>query len=200
MLKRICIFGDSIARGGIDRERGGWVNRLRKHIESSNHDARVYNLGVSGGTTDDLLERFSVEAKAREPEIIIFAIGINDASFRKSLNGSYVPLEKFKNSLEILKQKADVFTKKVVFVGITKVDENKTTPIPWNMDASYKNKDIQEYNQAIKDFCEKNNLPFIEMYGLLGKEDLEDGLHPNSAGHEKMFQKIKDFLIENKII
>ena len=38
------------------------------------------------------------------------------------------------------------------------------------------------------------------MYGLLDKEDLEDGLHPNSAGHEKMFQRVKDFLIKNKII
>ena len=35
---------------------------------------------------------------------------------------------------------------------------------------------------------------------LITKEDLEDGLHPNAGGHEKIFQKVKDFLIENKII
>jgi len=30
--------------------------------------------------------------------------------------------------------------------------------------------------------------------------DLEDGLHPNAKGHEKMFQRIRDFLVENKVI
>ena len=93
-----------------------------------------------------------------------------------------------------------MFTKKVIFIGITSINESKTTPIPWNTDAFYENKDVKKYDQAIKDFCKKNNLPFIEMYGLLDKDDLDDGLHPNSAGHEKMFKRVKDFLIENKII
>ncbi|MEA1963419.1 MAG: hypothetical protein U9M94_04270 [Patescibacteria group bacterium] len=43
-------------------------------------------------------------------------------------------------------------------------------------------------------------MPFIEMFDLLNDEDLEDGLHPNSDGHEKMFKRVRDFLIENKII
>lgn len=38
------------------------------------------------------------------------------------------------------------------------------------------------------------------MFDLLENEDLEDGLHPNSEGHKKMFIRVKDFLIENKII
>jgi lysophospholipase L1-like esterase len=200
MSKRICVFGDSIALGACDHEGGGWVARLRKYLEINGYDYDVYNLGISGDTTDDLLERFGAEAGAREPEIIIFAIGVNDSSYRQPLNGSYVPLNKFKANLEILKQKANKFTNKVIFVGITKVDENKTAPIPWNIDANYRNKDIKEYNQAIKEFCEKNNLLFTPIYDLLDKEDLEDGLHPNSEGHEKIFQRVKDFLIKNKII
>jgi len=65
---------------------------------------------------------------------------------------------------------------------------------------SYKNKDVIEYSQIIKEFCDKNNLPFIDIYDILNMDDLEDGLHPNSIGHEKIFQKVKDFLIKNKII
>jgi len=29
---------------------------------------------------------------------------------------------------------------------------------------------------------------------------LEDGLHPNSEGHKKIFESVKEFLIKNKII
>lgn len=200
MSKRICVFGDSITEGHCDYEEGGWVNRLKKYLENKDSGISVYNLGVSGDNTDDLLERFNAEAEAREPEIIIFAIGINDSSYRVSLQDNRINFKKFKNNLEILLKQADLLAEKIIFTGITKVDENKTVPLPWNQDASYKNKDIRKYDGAIEGLCEKNSLPFIEMYGLLNKEDLEDGLHPNSAGHEKMFQRIKDFLMENKII
>ena len=198
-MPTICVFGDSIAFGALDYEGGGWVGRLKKYFEAD-CGALVYNLGIDGDNTDYLLERFDVEAEAREPAVIIFAIGINDASFRKSLKGNKVPISGFKKNLDILSQKAKVFTKKVIFISITKVDESKTAPTPWNTDNFYENKNVKEYNQAIKDFCRKNNLLFIDLFDLLDKEDLEDGLHPNSAGHEKMFQRVKDFLIANKII
>lgn len=200
MSKRICIFGDSITEGHCDYEEGGWANRLKKYLENKDSDNSVYNLGIDSDTTDNLLERFDAEARTRKPEIIIFAIGINDSIYVKSKNENYVPIKNFIENLESLLQKASVFAKRAVFIGITKVDENKTAPTPWNTDFLYKNKDIQEYNRAIKSSCEKNNLPFIEMYDLLNKEDLEDGLHPNLAGHEKMFQRVKDFLVKNKII
>ncbi len=200
MSKRICIFGDSITEGFYDYEEGGWANRLKKYFENNDNDNIIYNLGISGDNTDDLLKRFDAEARTRDPEIIIFTIGINDSSYRESLKGNKTDFKKFNKNLKVLLNKAKIFTDKVIFIGITRVDENKTAPLPWNTDASYKNKDIQEYNKAIKGLCEKNNLPFIDMYDLLNKEDLEDGLHPNSSGHEKMFQRVKDFLIDNKII
>jgi lysophospholipase L1-like esterase len=200
MPKRICIFGDSIVRGGIDKEKGGWANRLRLFLESKDDDVRTYNLGVSGNNSNDLIKRFNIEAEAREPGIIIFAIGTNDAAYAKSKKGNYVPIENFKENLEILKQRAEKLTLKIIFIGLTKADEEKTLPIPWHKDFYHKNKNIREYDRAIKYFCEKNNLPFIEMFDLLDNDDLADGLHPNSAGHEKIFQRVKDFLIKNKII
>ena len=35
---------------------------------------------------------------------------------------------------------------------------------------------------------------------LLTDEDLEDGLHPNTAGHKKMFERMKKFLIDTEIV
>lgn len=200
MLKKICIFGDSITRGGIDKEKGGWANRLRIYIESKDSDIRTYNLGISGDNTYDVIERFDAEAGAREPRIIIFAIGINDSAFSKSADDNYVPLKNFIKNLEVLKNKAKKFAPQIIFIGLTKVDEEKTLPIPWHKDFYHKNEDVVTYDQAIKDLCQKNNLLFIPMYDLLDKEDLDDGLHPNSAGHEKMFQRVKEFLIKKKII
>jgi lysophospholipase L1-like esterase len=33
--------------------------------------------------------------------------------------------------------------------------------------------------------------------GLLNNEDFDDGLHPNTEGHQKIFEKVKNFLVEN---
>jgi len=166
-MVQILIFGDSITYGAWDKE-GGWVRRLRKFLDENYEDYLIYNLGISGNNTDDLIERFEFETKQRLKEndetIIIFAIG----------------------------------------VGLTPVDETKTTPIPWNTDKSYKNEYIQKYNETIKNICDENKIYFIEVFEKLKEtnyqELLEDGLHPSSVGHQKIFEVVKDFLIENKII
>ncbi len=187
----ILIFGDSITWGAYDPEQGGWATRLRNYFEEKDNDIDVYNLGVSGDTTDDLLERIEVEAKSREPNLIIFAIGINDAQFIHSTNGLRVSLDKFQQNLTKLLSITKKLTDKVVFVGLTKVDESKTTPIPWNIDKSYTNESIKRLDNTIKKFCEENKMKFISMDSIVGNDDLIDGLHPNTKGHIKIFNRMK---------
>ncbi len=187
----ILIFGDSITWGAYDPEQGGWATRLRNYFEEQDEDVDVYNLGISGDTTADLLERIEVEAKSREPNLIVFAIGINDAQFIHSTNGLRVSLDEFQQNLAKLLSTAKKFTDKAAFVGLTRVDESKTTPIPWNTDKSYTNENIERLDNAIEKFCEDNKLKFIPMKSVVGNDDLIDGLHPNTAGHIKMFERMK---------
>ncbi|MEK7134161.1 MAG: GDSL-type esterase/lipase family protein [Patescibacteria group bacterium] len=187
----ICIWGDSITWGAYDPEQGGWATRLRNHLGAKDNNIYVYNLGISGDTTADLLERIGVEAKSREPNLIIFAIGINDAQFIHSANGLRVSLDEFQQNLAKLLSIAKKFTDKVVFVGLTKVDESKTTPCPWNPNKSYTNENITRLDKVIEKFCEDNNLKFIPMGGVIENSDLTDGLHPNTGGHIKIFKWIK---------
>ena len=187
----ILIFGDSITWGAYDPEQGGWATRLRNYFEEQDNDVAVYNLGISGDTTADLLARIEVEAKSREPNLIIFAIGINDAQFIHSTNGLRVSLDEFQQNLAKLLALAKKFTNKVVFVGLTKVDESKTAPIPWNTAKSYTNENIERLDNVIKKFCEDTKLKFIPMESIVGNDDLIDGLHPNTKGHIKIFNQMK---------
>ena len=213
-MARILIFGDSIVYGAWDRgKEGGWFQRLRKfldekHFIEPDFEYSVYNLGVSGNTIGELLERFEFETKQRLEEgeeiIIIFQIGINDSQFVISENKLRTSPEKFKENIQNLIKVAKIFTQKIIFVGLTLVDESKTTPIPWNPNKIYKNENIKRNNEIIKSVCKENNIYFIEIFDKWLKSDyknlLEDGLHPNSQGHQKIFETVKDFLIQNKII
>jgi len=213
-MARILVFGDSIVYGAWDREKeGGWVQRLRKlldekHFIESDFDYSVYNLGVSGNTIGELLERFEFETKQRLEEgeeiIIIFQIGINDSQFVISQNGLRTLSEKFRENIKELISSAKKFSSKVIFIGLTPVNEEKTTPIPWNPDKIYKNENIKRNDEIIKSVCKKNNIYFVEIFEKWLKSDyknlLEDGLHPNSEGHKKIVEDVRDFLIKNKII
>ena len=200
MSKRICVFGASITWGAFDSEKGGWVNRLKLIKFTQGNCINIHNLGISGDTTNNVLARINTELLTRNPNIIIFSIGANDSLYLKNENKNYIDLKKFKKNLNELYKKSKKFTKKIIFTGLTKVDELKVSPIPWSPTKYYDNENIKKYDLVIKNFCKKNNLPFIEMFDLLKNEDLEDGLHPNSEGHKKMFIRVRDFLIKNKII
>ena len=138
-----------------------------------------------------MLGRIEIEAKSREPNLIIFAIGINDAQFIHSTNGLRVSLDEFQQNLSKLLAIAKKFTGKIVFVGLTKVDELKTTPCPWKPDKSYFNENIKRLDNAIEKFCEDNKLKFISMESVVGNDDLIDGFHPNTKGHKKIFNRMK---------
>ncbi len=70
---QISIWGDSITHGSCDEVGLGWVGRFRNSFPTGDY-VGVYNRGVSGDTTEDLLKRFSIEADSIEPTKIVFAI------------------------------------------------------------------------------------------------------------------------------
>ncbi len=199
-MNSICIFGDSTAWGAWDMEKGGWVNRLWLYTgEKTDSGCHIYNLSISGGTTETILERFESEAKIREADGLIFQSGGND-SYLKGKNGpNQIQTEQFKKNIEEIIRRAKNITSNIIFIGFKNVDETKTMPVSWK-DIYYVNTEIQKYDEVMRNVCQENNIPYLDIFGLLNNGDFADGLHPNSVGHEKIFVAVKNFLEENKWI
>jgi len=198
--KSICIFGDSTAWGAWDMEKGGWVNRLWFYVAKRNGDdyVEVYNCSISGGTTETILKRFENEAKIREADALIFQTGGNDASYEHTPGNYLVAPEKFRGNLEKIMDGVKKITDNVIFMDLKNCDQSKTMPVPW-IDIYYTNENIKKYSEIMQEVCDKNNVFFLDIEPL-ENEDFDDGLHPNAAGHEKIFIQVRDFLIENKWI
>jgi len=211
-MTKILVFGDSISYGAWDKE-GGWVQRLRKfldekHLLEPEFYYMTYNLGVSGDTTKELLERFEFETKPRlneiEDIILMFSIGINDSLFVNKDNKFLISQEIFQQNIEKLITLAKKYSKKIIFLGLNPVDQSKVDPLPWRTEVSYKEENVEKYNEILKSVCNENEIHFIEILEKLKstnyKELLYDGVHPNSEGHKKIFEIVKDYLIKNNII
>jgi len=179
----ICIFGDSIVRGGNDSQ-GGWVARLQRHFLKR---PEIYNLGVSGDTADLISQRFDAEAAARNPRAIVIAAGVNHCPGIHGMPDTW--LEDFRKSYDELVQKALQVTGKVLVLEVTSVDEATQT------DDFAKDSEVQQLNQAIQAIAQKYRTELLVTYDLLSATDLADGLHPNDYGHEKLFEAALNKLV-----
>ena len=212
MDKHILVFGASTTYGAWDSE-GGWVARLRKFLDektiSSNYkrEGLIYNLGVSGDKTEDVLKRFESETKARLGQsneiILIFHVGINDTIFNEKLNATEVSPEQFSKNFKLLIDKAKKYSKKIILVSYMPVDK-RVDPIPWAAGRSYKNEFVGEFDRVMASVSKNEGVHFIEVFKRFIDTDysklLADGVHMNDEGHKKLYELVKDYLLKEKII
>ncbi len=198
---QVFCFGDSITYGGAN----SWVGKLRKHMEETDkkreRDSLVYNLGVPGNTSRDVLERFEQEFEARPDsgkKVVIFQFGINDVTRLRESNQNRVRIEEFRQNLENLYAKARIKADEVIFLGFTPVIESKTTPLQDDNSQRIIFKDVRDYEDELHEFCRQKNVKFVELFDLFMEngysELLEDGYHPNAEGQQLVFEGVRDEL------
>jgi len=161
----IACFGDSLTAGqGLDPGQS-FPDLLQQDLDSRGYRYRVANMGVSGDTTQDGLERVSL-VLAERPAIVVLELGANDGLRGQPVAGTEANLSQMIEAL----QKAGA---KVVLAGIT---------LPPNYGPAY----IQQFDKMYRDLAAKYKLtaiPFL-LTGVGGNPQFmqKDGLHPNAEG------------------
>lgn len=189
-----------------DYEFWGWASRLKAdYMKNYSYDRMVMNYGISAYTSDNLVNCFDSFFNAvsrREPwkekeSIVIFTIGINDSAETIHTWEKRVNIEKFEKNIKTLIEKCqqEKLIHNVIFLGNINVDEAVINDAEneWNEHFFY-NKEIEKYNSVIKRVTEDTTCSYLELFWLMKPEDLEDGLHPNSQGHRKIYEKVKEYL------
>jgi lysophospholipase L1-like esterase len=201
---QILIFGASSTHGNWD-EFGGWANRIRlavikKILDAPNlYHGHVFNLGVPGNTTGDLLKRMDREINTRlfyPDTIIIISIGTNDSRVITEGNKPIVTEEQLKMNWNKLIKVAKKYTDSVISVGLSPVNEKHTNP--WDKQYSYINERITLFNSVIKTCSTVYDVPFVDVFSSFSQQDytelLSDGLHPNTHGHKKIFDLTQPYI------
>ncbi len=198
-MPKILVFGDSIAWGAFDSEKGGWVERLKTHFLQSYKEkgVGVYNLSVSSNDTRGVLNFLEADIEKintieKDELIFLFSIGSNDPRGVGDPENTHIPEEEFTENVQKIIAIARKHSKKVFFTGLMKVDDTLTQP--WNEHEYWKTSDIERYDKIISEMCVAEKVDFLPLFDLISDADLSDGLHPNEAGHEKIYQQIKSEL------
>ena len=176
------MWGDSLVHGGCDAEMGGWVTRLKLYLWRRGLGDHAFNLGLGGNNSTDLVARLRPELEARRNHIdhVMISVGVNDVM------AAGVTPEDYQANLESLLATVRSFGKTAHLLTMTlmlgKVGRS------------------EKFNDVIAQVAAAQNVRLLKMQGCLCKTDLVDYVHPNAAGHEKIFQWVKAYLIREAII
>lgn len=155
-------------------------------------DMPVVNSGISGNTTDDILNDMKKRAYQYNPSKVFLLIGTNDLIHDKSNEEIVENVKKIIEGIKENRPKAEIYLESIYPVN------RALSPSMVNV---RKNDDIKEINKELKKYCKDNKITYIDMYDLLKDEDdnfdskyTKDGLHPNDEGYEVITKEIKKYL------
>lgn len=173
----IAAFGDSLSAGfGLDPGQS-FPDDLQRDLDAAGYTYRVVNLGVSGDTTTDGVERLPSVLAVR-PAVVILEFGGNDG-----LRG--LPVSVAKANLEKMIQTIQSSGAKVVVAGMT---------LPRNYGPEY----IHSFEQMYVSLANQYKLariPFL-LEGVGGNPNLmqPDGIHPTAQGAEIVANTVMRYL------
>lgn len=178
-MKKIVALGDSLTAGyGVGLSES-YPALLEKKLQKNGYQYTVVNAGVSGETSSGTLARVEW-ILTQNPEIVIVETGANDG-----LRGVAVPLleENLREIVEILHENNVA----VLLAGMKMV---------WNLGPLY----VTQFNEVYPKIAVEKKVELIPFFleGVATKSELniEDGIHPNSAGYTVIVENIYPYVVE----
>lgn len=160
---RIVFTGDSVTDDGRARPVGegnglgnGYVALIDAFLSVDRPDLnlRIFNTGLSGNTSKDLLDRWDSDVNALSPDHVVVMIGINDVwrqfDMPQCVDRAVLP-DEYENNLNAI---ADKTTAKLIFMSPFYMETNKS-------DAMRRRTD--EYAAICKKVAAARNIPFVDV-------------------------------------
>ena len=168
----IMVFGDSLSTAyGFPVEKG-WVSLLGDRLKPK--DIRVVNKSISGETSYGGLERISQGLAETDPDILILALGANDA-----LRGKQVST--LRQNLARMIQSAEENGAEVLLLGMQ---------MPPNYGQSYADAFQQTYTDLAREFDVAIVPSLLEPIATDFDLFLPDGIHPTAEAQPMLLDHI----------
>lgn len=168
------VFGDSLSAAyGLSPEQG-WVHLLAERAKRSGLDWRFVNASVSGETTAGGLRRLPADLKRHSPDVVVIALGANDA-----LRGQ--PVAGIRANVEQMVRIARSARAEPVLVGIM---------IPPNYGIDY----TEQFRALFPAVATKLKVPLVPFLldGVAERPELfqPDQLHPTAAAQQRILDNV----------
>lgn len=157
---------------------------------------KVYNSGISGQTSCELLDRFDSTVLELKPKTLILLVGTNDI-------GSGIPADKICRNITAMIEKTQKIcpNARIILETVYPINEHMDKKQDMQMVGTRTNKAVKELNKLLKDTAKSHNIEFLDLTDILSDENGDfnreytyDGLHPSEKGFEVITKEIKNCL------
>lgn len=201
-LKRYQILNEQAQKGKVLFTGSSMMEQfpINEMLMTENLSLVVYNRGIGGFTTDDMLEHMEEMIFGTEPSVIFINIGTNDIGSR-----DYSLEHLIENYERILKEiKERLRNVKVYLLAYYPVNDSpEVATHEWVRNAlkTRTNENICFANQAVRKLAEKMECQYIDLNdgltdekGCLRKEFTVEGIHMYPNGYRIVMRNLMPYL------
>jgi lysophospholipase L1-like esterase len=155
---KIIFFGDSITELGVKPEKyRGYILQLQDMLKAEKKDSQyeLVGSGISGNKVYDLFLRMEEDVLAKNPDVVVIYVGVNDV-WHKTLLGTGTDPDKFEKFYQAVINKLKAKNIKVAVCTPAVVGEKTDMSNPLDGD-------LNRYSNIIRDIAKKNSLPVIDL-------------------------------------
>jgi lysophospholipase L1-like esterase len=176
-------LGASDAAGvGAEPITRGYVFRIADALDDRVDEVFLANLGVPGADAEQIDQALELFLKSEvEPNLVTVWAGANDV-----IQGEDV--DDFEDEIEAIfgrvRDRSDGLIVAANIPDLTELPRFRDNP-----DDNVTRERIEEFNQAIAEQAEDNDVLLVDLYSEPVEDDLvsdRDGFHPNNEGHQKI--------------
>lgn len=200
---RIVFFGDSITQMGVNPN--GYITKLGEMLGAKGLSSQyeLMGAGIGGNKVYDLYLRMDDDVLAKNPDVVVIWVGVNDV-WHKASFGTGTDPDKFEKFYTAIIKKLQAKNIKVIV----------TTPAAIGEKTDYSNQqdgDLNLYSNIIRNLAKKNNCGLVDLrkdfleYNLKNNPSNKesgilttDRVHLNDTGNAFVAQKMMAALVPTK--
>lgn len=182
---RYCKEGQTVLVGDSITEIYNHTEFFAAYTEKTG--LKVYNRGISGDTSNRLLERYEENVLSIKPANIVLLIGTNDLNCSADI---YCIIDNIEKIINLTAENCP--DARLILLGVYPVGDNQ---------GLRDNNDIKKLNARLSILSKMKNILFLDLFdklsdndGKLNKIYTYDGLHLNAQGFEIVTDNLLPFL------
>ena len=199
--QKIIFFGDSITQAGVQPK--GYITRFGQMLEQKGLKDKyeLIGAGIGGNKIYDLYLRMEDDVLAKNPDIVVIWVGVNDV-WHKQSSGTGTDADKFQKFYTAVIKKLQAKNIKVFLCTPACIGER--TDFYNQQDG-----DLNLYSNFIRTLAANNNCTLIDLrksflaYNLANNKDNKesgilttDRVHLNETGNEMVAQEMMKVIIK----
>ncbi len=157
----------------------------------------IVNSGISGDTTEDILNNMEKRVYQYNPSKVFLLIGTNDLQEGKTVEEVVTNIKKIISQIQKMRPQTEIYLE-----SICPVNESDEKGIKPSVVDKRNNHDIKKINEQLKSYAKKENLLYIDLYKVLKNnqddnlkiEYTKEGLHISEKGYEMITKELKQYM------